>query len=229
MIKRWVIALATGLVLVAALASSPPASGATKAVRSVTIWVQTMDSCRHALPGAHQTVHRPGGLTFVVGPSRGIKRASVGTSPCPAPRGNCVVTGVGCISFRVPVPAKVPARYTITQSAAQAAPHTVPCNGGSACHGESALFIVSPTGAVRARTTNIYPDRTRSWYPSNTTLFAGTRADPILFHDFVLGNVSCDGDHDADDHLTGSPSSHCDSENDRAPKPGPGPKALHAA
>jgi hypothetical protein len=29
-----------------------------------------------------------------------------------------------------------------------------------------------------------------------------------------LGNGSCDGDGDADDHLTGSPSVHCDNDHD---------------
>ena len=216
MISRWVVALTTGLAVVAALSSSAAAAAATRqATGNITIWVQTMDSCRHALPGASQTVHGAN-VSFTIGPSAGTKPAGVGSSPCPAPRGSCVVTNTGCTSFTVPVPSTAPVTYKITQSAAQAAPNTVPCNGGSACRGQSATFTVSTAGVVQARTTNIYPDGRLAFYPSSTGFAAGTKGDPILFHDFVLGTKPCDGDNDADDQLTGSPSSHCDSDSDRS-------------
>lgn len=211
---RWVIALSAGLALAAAL--SVPSAAVASATTSgrVTIWVQTADSCRNALHGARQTIHEPNGHSFNIGPSAGTRPVPMWSGACPAPKGNCVITRTGCSTFSVAVPAKVPVRYTITQNTSQAAPGTVPCNGGSACRGEKALFIVYPSGAVRARVTNTYPDGTTSWYPSSTGYATGTQANPILFHDFVLGNGSCDGDHDADDHLTGAPSSHCDSDRD---------------
>ena len=199
-----------------------PAPAAARADQTVslprrTIWVQTMDSCRHALPAAHQTVQVRGGRSFVIGPGAGTKPVGVGTSPCPAPRGDCAVTSTGCVSFTVPLPGngQHPVTYTISQNAAQAGPNTVPCNGGSACKWEQASFTVYPSGAaVLARVSNVYPDGTYSWYPSKTGYAAATRNDPILFHDFVLGNGSCDGDQDADDHLTGTPNSHCDDDAD---------------
>src|SRR5207237_9275857 len=45
--------------------------------------------------------------------------------------------------------------------------------------------------------------------------YPGTRPHPIVTHNFWLarpgynGASQCDGDSDADDHSTGSPSSHC--------------------
>jgi len=50
---------------------------------------------------------------------------------------------------------------------------------------------------------------------AGTSFYAGTKSDPIVVHDFGLAAPSsnpalrCDGDGDADDHLTGTPSSHC--------------------
>ncbi|HEY4028565.1 MAG TPA: hypothetical protein VGO86_19215 [Candidatus Dormibacteraeota bacterium] len=211
-------------VLLATAATVFGATSAAAAPTTQTLWIQTMDSCRHALGGASQTVAGPG-VSFVVGPGPGMRPAPVGSSPCPAPTGSCTVTTVGCVSFSLPVPTTGSATYNIGQAAAQAARNSVPCNGGSACRSETAQVVVDATGRVQARTTNTYPDGFTSWYPSATGFFAATQADPILFHDFVLGVGSCDGDNDADDRLTGSPSSHCDSEGDRSGTPKGGPPA----
>lgn len=45
--------------------------------------------------------------------------------------------------------------YTISQDASQAAPNTVPCNGGSACQWEKGFFTVYPEGTVQVRITNV--------------------------------------------------------------------------
>ena len=209
--KRFVVSVSAGLLATAAVLLAPsPAS----AQASRTMWLQTIDSCRHALPAAYQTVHVPGGHPFVIGPGAGTKPVNVSAGPCPLPHGSCTVTSTGCMSFSVPIPASGSVTYTISQSASQAAPNTVPCTGGSACLSERAFFVIYPTGLVQARTVNVYPDGTRTWFPSQTGYAAATQDDPILFHDFVLGSGSCDGDDDADDHLTGSPSSHCDNDRD---------------
>jgi hypothetical protein len=180
------------------------------AASAQTVWIQTLDSCRHATPGARQTLDG----SSVIGPGGGTGEANVGSGPCPLPRGSCTVTTVGCASFTVPIPTGAPVTHTITQTAAQAAPNSVPCTGGSACRSEQASFTISSTGVVQARTTNVYPDGFQAWYPSQTGFFAGTQKDPVIFHDFVLGTGSCDGDGDADDRLTGTPSVHCDSDGD---------------
>ncbi|HEY7416128.1 MAG TPA: hypothetical protein VH593_13120, partial [Ktedonobacteraceae bacterium] len=87
-------------------------------------------------------------------------------------------------------------------------------NGGSACRSENAAFTINSSGIVSGMTTNIFPDGKSTTYPSSGQA-RGTQSDPIVFHNFMLGNGSCDGDHDADDHLTGSPSSHCDNDTDK--------------
>jgi hypothetical protein len=73
---------------------------------------------------------------------------------------------------------------------------------------------VSPGGGVSATVSAVYPDGTTFTWPS-TGSYSGSASDPIVFHDFGLAlpgsahNAQCDGDGDADDHLTGTPSSHC--------------------
>jgi len=59
--------------------------------------------------------------------------------------------------------------------------------------------MVTSTGIVSGMTTNIYPDGKSSMYLAGGTS-AGTLTDPIFFHNFQIGNGSCDGDSDADDH-----------------------------
>src|SRR5579875_1213565 len=177
--------LSAGLLAAAVplLSATPSAArtGQTASALRRTIWVQTMDSCRHALHGAYQAIHLSGGHSFVIGPGPGTQPVGVGYGSCPAPRGNCDVTSTGCVSFTVPVPSTAkghPVTYTISQNAHDAAPNTVPCNGGSACRWERGFFTVYPSGAVEARVTNVYPDGTYAWYPSTTGYAATTRADP---------------------------------------------------
>src|SRR4029077_11858002 len=61
------------------------------------------------------------------------------------------------------------------------------------------------TGTVTA----VYPDGTVKTWPDNGGPYSGATDDPLVIHDFGLGSGSCDGDGDADDHLPGTPSSHC--------------------
>jgi hypothetical protein len=190
------------------------------------LYVQVMDSCRQGLPGAFLDLVDGSGVA-VTGPvSSGTKRTTIASnSPCPLPRGNCGVN-VGCILWDVPIPMSGSATYTIVEHSRfvatdglyenppGTAPYTgfVPCNGGSACRHESAVLTIDNTGRVVARTTNQYPDGKFSYYPSVSTNSTATLNDPLVFHNFQLGNGSCDGDRDVDDHLTGSPSSHCNSD-----------------
>jgi hypothetical protein len=194
---------------------------------STTIWLQVMDSCKQALPGAHFTLVAPNGSKIQAGPSAGTKRVTVSSGTCPLQRGNCQAVPTGCVSWHLTPPTSGVATYTIKEHStwdatdglyenppgATAFTGFVPCNGGSACQRERATFTVDSHGVVRGTTTNIYPDGTSTMYPSGGT-FSGTQTDPIVFHNFQLGNGSCDGDHDKDDHLTGSPSSHCDNDHD---------------
>jgi hypothetical protein len=134
----------------------------------------------------------------------------VSTGTCPLQRGNCATFHIGCITFDgVPAPGTYSMRVIHTPPANTSNPQGyAPCQGGSACQSEVATITVSAGGSVQATVTSVYPDGFTLTTPSGGS-FAGTAADPIVFHLFGLGSGSCDSDGDADDHLTGSPSSHC--------------------
>jgi hypothetical protein len=178
------------------------------------VWIQTMDSCKQALGGAAYTVGggtvaitvtTPTGGTGSLGPAAG----------CPLQQGSCGAAGKGCASFAAPGPGTYTIRQTVTPPGNATNPEGyAPCEGGSACRSEEATLTVGSGGSVSAIVTAVYPDGTTVTWPS-TGSYAGTASDPIVFHDFGLAapgsahNSQCDGDADADDHLTGTPSSHC--------------------
>lgn len=231
--------LQLGTLLVLALISF---SGTTQAEAKqhhdpVTVWVQVMDSCRQGLPGASFNLIAPDGITIIkTETSAGTKRVTVSSGTCPLQRGNCQKVPTGCLmTFSIMPPSSGAASYTIQENPTFNAqdgfyenPSSgqtrftgfVPCNGGSACGGaltppfESATFTINSSGTVTAVTKNILPDGKIATYPSSGNS-AGTQTDPIVFHNFMLGNGSCDTDKDPDDHLTGSPSSHCDNDTDK--------------
>ena len=71
---------------------------------------------------------------------------------------------------------------------------------------------------MRASVTNVHPDGVTETWPAAAThggaaAYAGTRDDPVVIHDFGLAPPGfapqCDGDADADDHLTGDMRAHC--------------------
>jgi hypothetical protein len=232
---RWFLPLALILVLVGLFAMNITHTTLKvhAATPSKTIWLQVMDSCKQALPGANFTLVAPDGTNVNAGPSAGTGRVTVSTGTCPLQRGNCLTVPTGCVSWLITPPTSGTATYTIQEKptwdatddffenppGATAFSGFVACNGGSACQKESATFTIDSNGVVSGTTTNIYPDGTTTTIPSGGT-FSATQTDPIVFHNFQLGNGSCDGDRDKDDHLTGSPSSHCD--NDKDPKSDPG-------
>lgn len=188
---------------------------------SVTIWMQVMDSCQQALPGA--TFQLAGnGVTLSTNPSIGTVRVTVSAAQgqCPLQRGNCATMSVGCVSWTVDIPKTTAATYTITETVIPSG--YVACDGGSACQVEVGTVTVNTNGTVSATVKNVYPDGYVVHYPYTGAAYTATPSDPIVFHDFQLGNGSCDGDGDADDHLTGTPSSHCDSDHDM-PTPTPVP------
>lgn len=229
--------LPAGTLMVLALIffSGPIQVEAARSHDPVTVWLQVMDSCRKALPGAQFTLVTSGGATISTKTSAGTSRATVSSSgTCPLQHGNCQKVPSGCLSFSITPPSSGTARYTIREkptfnssdgfyeNPSGTTPFSgfVPCNGGSACGGalkppsESASFTINSSGSVAAVTTTILPDGKSATYPSSGNA-PGTQTNPIVFHNFMLGNGSCDGDHDADDHLTGSPSSHCDNDKDK--------------
>lgn len=188
--------------------SSPRVPAATTPAAS--FWLQTMDSCKQALAGAAYDLSGDGvSLSVADSTTRGTR--VVGTPlRCPLEQGNCSTASTGCVQF-TDVP---PGTYRIIETRTPPANPTnpggyAPCEGGSACRSEVVDVTVASGGQVSATVTNVYPDGVTVTWPQTGGSYAGTAADPIVVHDFGLGSGSCDGDADADDHLTGSPSGHC--------------------
>ena len=178
------------------------------------VWIQTMDSCKQALGGAAYVVSGSGGSITVTTPS-GPGGSVAAAAGCPLQQGNCSGTAHGCVSFAVPAAGTYTIRTTVTPPPNVTNPEGyAPCEGGSACRSEEATLTVSPGGRVSATVSAVYPDGSTVTWPS-TGSYAGSASDPIVFHDFGLAapgsahNAQCDGDGDADDHLTGTPSSRC--------------------
>ena len=214
-----VLLYASGYVKIEAAHASPS---------SVTIWLQVMDSCKRAIPGANFILVTPDGSNVSAGPSSGTSRQTVSSSGnCPLSRGNCQRVPVGCLSWTIIPPSSGTDRYMILEdptfnardgffenpSGPTLFAGFVPCNGGSACKSESATFTIDSFGVVSGVTTNILPDGKTSTYPSEGQA-RGTKSDPIVFHNFRLGDGLCDEDQDTDDYLTGGIGSHCDSDTD---------------
>jgi len=225
-VHYWLSTLALILVL-GGLFAFNTAQHATQAhaAGTVTVYLQVMDSCKEALPFAKFTLVAPNGTTIASGTSAGTSRVTVGSGTCPLQKGNCSTVPTGCVKFIITSPttgtykikeqstSQIVSGITFLENPAwpTAATGFVPCNGGSACQSESATFTIT-SGVVKGTTTNIYPNGQTSKYPSSGTS-SGTKTNPIVFHNFQLGTGSCDGDHDKDDFLTGSPGSHCNNDN----------------
>jgi hypothetical protein len=174
------------------------------AVGGATVFVQTMDSC-HQIKGSAAYALSGGGLSMSATTPAGSGTGSGGG--CPVPTGSCSAgpcasfTGVPDGTYRIVTTKTPPPNASNPEGYA-------PCEGGSACRSQVADLTVSG-GSVSATVTNVYPDQ-----KVTTFNFSGTSGDPIVFHDFGLAapgsnGAQCDGDSDADDHSTGSPSGSC--------------------
>jgi hypothetical protein len=205
--------LPTGILLASAVGMvlSGTQGRAATASATTTITIQSMDSCKQALDGAGYLLTGDNVRSGLTVTSSGSGRQSVSGGSCPVPRGSCRSTSTGCLSFTgVPAPGSYRIHAVVTPPANSSNPEGyAPCEGGSACRSEEAVVTVLADGSVQAQVNDVYPDGFIRVLPGSSSTYAGTAADPIVFHLFGLGSGSCDGDHDADDHLTGSPSSHC--------------------
>jgi hypothetical protein len=220
-----VFAIGGGDHLVAGAATSPTTTGVSAGPSQIV--VQTMDSCKSGLGGAvYQLVTAAGTVVATAGSQGASSPGSVsGGSGCPVQQGDCVSSSKGCVVFGT-VP---PGDYRLRETAVPGPNSTNPdgyaaCNGGSACRWESADVTVNPDGTIVAQVTNVAPNGLVEKFPNDPThsqYYSGTPSDPIVFHDFGLAqpgtingstglpNPQCDGDSDADDWSTGTPSSEC--------------------
>jgi hypothetical protein len=226
--------LVGAVLLLSSFAAIPGARAATGA----DVWLQTMDSCKQALGGASYQIVSTNGTNFTVATPAASPKTVAPSSNCPLQQGNCVTMSngqspVGCIEFADLQPGTYTIHETVTpppfgsNSEGYAA-----CTGGSACQLLSVTLIVNSDLTAQAWVTNVYPNGATACWPNGPTLpvgstqtcqqtgvagYTGTAADPIVTHNFGLAPIGtdssapheCDGDSDADDHLSGTPSSHC--------------------
>ncbi len=211
---RLAVSTAVLAVCAAALVGAGAPLVAAGSSGSATVWLQTMDSCKQALGGAgYQVVGDGVDLRLT---TASATKQSLSSSTCPLQQGDCSSIRTGCLQ----IPNLAPGTYRIHELKTPKADTSNPegyaaCNGGSACQRQDVDLTVSSSGSASARVTNVYPDGTVAVYPSGRSGYAGTAKDPVVVHNFGLakpgsnGNAECDGDGDADDHSTGSPSGHC--------------------
>src|SRR5690348_13440492 len=106
-VRRWLIGFiasgALALTLTGGVVHAQPTQSST-----VTIWLQVMDSCQQALPGATVKLFGKATGTEQAGPTPGTKPTTVASAhgKCPLQHGNCVTIShlTGCVSWTIPVP-----------------------------------------------------------------------------------------------------------------------------
>ena len=197
-------------VLVGASAESIHAAAST-----TTFWLQTVDSCREAIPGASYVL-QGNGLDIPEGPAPGSKPVKVADGNCLIQRCNCITVPTGCLSWQILIPASGTATYTITETTSPS--NYAICVGGSACSvPETVTLTIDATGAISATVKNVYPNGQTITWPTSGPPYTGSQTDPAVTHNSRIGTGNCDGDSDADDHMTGSEgnSPHCDNDTDR--------------
>jgi Prealbumin-like fold domain len=194
--------------------------GAAAGSTTASVWLQTMDSCKQALGGAQYQLVGPGLDLRVTTPSH-TKQQVGSPSTCPLQQGNCSSISTGCVQFSDLPPGTYRIHEIVTPKGDNSNPEGyAACNGGSACQSQEVDLTVSSSGSASATVTNVYPNGKVAVYPtasvhSGRSTYAGTASDPIVVHNFGLappgfnGARQCDGDGDADDHSTGTPSSEC--------------------
>lgn len=192
--------LLAGVVMTLTLAISAMMGGGTAQAGAMTmstrtVWVQVLDSCQEATPGAFVALSG-NGLFMVAGPGPGTKVVTVAHvhGKCPLQRGDCKRVPTGCVAFHVPIPAMGSKVYTLWIS--RATPGFQPCNGGPTCH-EFATLTITSGGTVRATVTDRFsPTRVVVW-PTSGAPYTGTLTNPIVLHEsgrFIgLGGVGTGG------------------------------------
>jgi len=181
--------------------------------------LQNLDSCRQAIGGGTFELKDSGGNVIQTQSAPAAAPVTVShASGCPIQGSSCVAFSTGCVTFTLDIPASGTSTFTIVQTVAASGYLT--CNGGSACQSETMTITLDSSGGIKATTAQVLPDGTVQTDPTNdpntgAAFWVGTPADPALFYDEKLGNASCDGDNDLDDHNSGSPSSHCDNDADK--------------
>src|SRR5579859_624315 len=154
---------------------TPPSS-------TVKVWVQTLDVCREALPGAIFVLQGHGLSLTRQAADPDSEPVPISTAgPCPLSHGNCVTVSAGCVSWDLPVPAMGMEIYTVTEVLPPAG--YVSCLNSTGC-GEApgeVMLAVDSTGRVSAITQELVYNGS-VLYPLDGGSFSATQADPALIY-----------------------------------------------
>ena len=214
--RPWILVAMLGLFYLSfAAPASVSAHTMSPQSSTKTFWVQTLDSCRQAIPGADYVL-TGNGLNISKGPAPGTKPVKVSDGACLIQRGNCVKVPTGCLSWDIPIPSSGSKTYTITETSSPSG-YAI-CVGGSACSiPETVTLTINSAGAISATVRNVYPNGQSIVWPTSGAPYSGISTDPAVTHNSRIGTGNCDGDHDLDDHTSGSEgnSPHCDNDKDR--------------
>jgi hypothetical protein len=231
--QNIIVLSAIVLALIFSFLSPANVHAQTKASRTITLWSQTLDSCRRAITGSTYRLTGPGVNATQGNLPAGAKQASIliipeGTGNCPVQQGNCVKFASTCLQWHLMVPSKGTATYTL--SIIKPATGHAGCVGGSVCPSpdlkhpgtqifESATITITSKGSCSAQVINRYPNWTTNKssvrvFPTadqhETTAYTCKQTDPVVFHESATHAAvsqspnDCDNDHDADDHTTGA-------------------------
>jgi hypothetical protein len=182
----WTHGLFLALIALGVFLLPTPGSGSLASAASnktVKFWVQVMDSCQQALPGAALTITGPNfKQTTGALPGKGVKQVDAVHGKCPLQRGNCIKVPLGCTSFTLPVPASGSAKYTIVES--KVPRYFAPCLHNKCPGGpERVIVIVDSTGKASATTIENGHRGDRRVYPTGGT-YSGRPTDPAVLHNW---------------------------------------------
>src|SRR5258706_5271700 len=146
-------------------ASAHGVNGSHHSSSQITIWLQTMDSCRQAIPGP-KYVLQGNGLNLSAGPAPRSGPKTVGSGNCPIQRGNCLTVPTGCVSWTISVHSST-TTYKIQETFTPS--RYVPCTGGSVCPAgpDVIKLTITSSGRVSATVKNTFPDRTTVTWPTS--------------------------------------------------------------
>jgi hypothetical protein len=171
------------VVMISFITSGNRAANAAQSSKTTVFWLQTMDSCRQAIPGAHFRLEGHG-LSIDKGPTSGSEPLTINHGgDCPNQRGNCDVSDqTGCVSWDVPVPSSGSKTYQIVELSAPKG--YTPCIMFPECKDGpvTVTLTINSHGDISATAHDVSPDGKAAVWPSTGKPYTGSKTDPAVVH-----------------------------------------------
>ena len=153
--------------------------------KTTAFWVQTMDSCQQAIPGASFRL-LGNGLSIDKGPTSGSKLRTIHSgSTCPEQRGDCAASAqqTGCVSWDVPVPTSGSKTYEVIELGAPNG--YVPCIMYPVCKqgAVTVTLTIDSRGVISATAHDTGQNGKPEIWPSTGMPYRGSAMDPAVVHD----------------------------------------------